>query len=187
MLDLVRLLTFPHDDVAFAAHIEAARVRLGRWDPPFLEAEVRKAYPNATFRKAAKLAQFYEDAETWYAFRDGKLGDQHDERWWDASGIALTVMDSSGNYLDCNDEAADLFGVTRDTVLAGRAGDFTKHEGTDEVRRALFSELARRGELHSTAVVARPDGEEWPIEYRTWRVARSDDYMTAMRRVRPDR
>jgi PAS domain S-box-containing protein len=184
LVDRIRLLTFPHEDGAFAAHIAAARGSLGHWDASVVEAEVRKAYPNATFRRSAQLAQFDADDETWYAFRDGRSSTQDTARWWDDEDLPRTVMDESGRYIDANQAALDLLGVSRDRLLASRAGDFSQHEGTDEVRRALFGLLAERGELHSTAVVLRPDGARWPIEYRTWRIPRAEGFITAMRRVR---
>ena len=74
-------------------------------------------------------------------------------------------MGAAGKYVEANAAAAALFGVGRRRISGKPAGSFTRHEASEEFGRRLFATLAESGALHSTAVVKRPDGEEWSIEF----------------------
>ncbi len=180
-----RVLTFPQDDLAFRAHVDAARAALARWDPGRVEAQIRLAYPNAVVRAADRFGQLESGWRTWYVYRDGGIGAAaSDDPWWLDETLPRTVMAADGRYVDANHAAADLFGCTRDAVCAGRAGDFTRHESDGEVASRLFATLRDTGRLHSTAIVVRPDGTEWPIEFHvTATTPRGDQYVTVMRRT----
>lgn len=179
---LVQLLTFPHDDLAFRAHVEAARERVGGWLAPSIEEAIREAYPAAVVRRASRLAEV--EGVIWYAYRDGRVVPrERDERWWLEPDLPRTVIDEDGRYLDANPGAVDLFGVSREEILAGRAGDFTRHEADAEVARRLFALLRETGRMDSTAIVKRPDGSEWSIEFHVESGPDPRTYVTAMRRA----
>jgi PAS domain S-box-containing protein len=180
----VRLVTFPPADSAFRAHVETALDKLGRGELAGVEAEVREAYPSAVVRARDAMAGFSIEAETWYAYRDGSVGfDTPDGAWWDDESLPRTRVSAEGRYVDANDAAADLFGVDRDRIVGSFAGAFTRHESDDAIARRLFSLLAQSGELHSTAVVLRPDGQTWPIEFHMVRGSRAGEYVSVMRRI----
>ena len=180
----VRLVTFPPADSAFRAHIEAALDRLGRGERAGVEAEVREAYPAAVVRARDAMAGFPILGETWYAYRDGSVGSETSEgEWWLDQSLPRTRMSAEGRYVDANDAAADLFGVEREQIVGSAAGVFTRHERDDEVARRLFALLAKSGELHSTAVVLRPDGQTWPIEFHMVRGSLAGEYVSVMRRI----
>jgi PAS domain S-box-containing protein len=180
----IRVITFPHDDVAFRAHVSAAQASLGRWDAPAINEEIRKAYPSAVVQESNVMAQFESGQQTFYAYRDGALKPTPDEgEWWHDESLPRTAVTASGAYVEANDAAAELFGVSHDEILAARSGEFTRNEGTDELRERLFAALTETGSLNSTAVVVRPDGEEWPVQFHTERRADEDRYVTVMRRV----
>ena len=101
--------------------------------------------------------------------------------WWRDETLAQTVVDGEGRYLDANEEAARLFGVDRSTIVGSPAGRFTSHEGGDIIGRRLFETLARYGEIASTAVVVRPNGELVPIDFHMRRLAAGSEYVTVMR------
>jgi PAS domain S-box-containing protein len=185
LLGSLRIATFPASDVAFRAHVDAALERLGRCRPPALEQEIRAAYPTAVVRVRTAMAEMWPsvDSETWYAYRDGSVQPQPPEEWWLDEALPRTLVAADGKYLDANDAAAELFGVTRDAIVAGRAGDFTRHEGTANVARRLFQVLTETGGLDSTAVVLRPDGEEWPIAFHMSQASDRAGYITVMRRI----
>lgn len=180
----IQVLTFPHHDRAFRAHVEAAQARLGHWDGGAVETDIRRAYPTAVVRRAHPLAALAPGQETWYVYRDGaiSIGERTGD-WWLDQGHAETLVTADGTYLDANEAAADLFGVRRADIVARPAGSFTRHEGSEEVARRLFATLADAGSLHSTAVVTRPDGEEWPIEYHMRPAPAGNGYVVVMRRI----
>jgi PAS domain S-box-containing protein len=182
----IQVRTFPHDDVAFRAHVEAAASTTEHWDGERVLAEIRQAYPAATMQEGNKLGQVQWGLGTWYVYRDGMITQPSTGSWWLDEGVATTVMTADGQYVDANDAAAALFGVDAETIKRGRAGDFTRHEGNDEVRRRLFDTLAAGRALASTAVVRRRAGDEVPIEFRTFADSEhADRYVTVMRPIGP--
>jgi PAS domain S-box-containing protein len=179
---VVVLQTFPHDDLAFRVHVEAAQARIGKWLRAEIEAEIRAAYPAAVVRPAELLAQAEPGVATWYAYRDGHFEPAAPEAdWWDDPELARTVT-SEDRYVEANQAAADLFGVSREAILGARSGSFVRHGNDDEVRTRFYALLSAVGVLHSTAIVVRPDGEEFPIEYRITREA-PGQYVSVRRRL----
>jgi PAS domain-containing protein len=162
----IRLITFPHEDLAFRAHVTAAQEMFGRWEEAAVLAEVRVAYPRATLRRAAALAALSPHEDTWYAYRDGSIMLAAREEWWHDATLPRTVISPAGEYLDANDAAAELFGVPVEQIRGARIGRFTRHEASGEAGRRAFAVLGQTGSLQSTAVVARPDGADVDIEYR---------------------
>jgi PAS domain-containing protein len=184
----IQVRTFPHDDVAFRAHVEAAASTTEHWDADRVLAEIRQAYPAATMQEGNKLGQVEWGLGTWYVYRDGTITRPSTESWWLDESVARTVMTADGRYVDANDAAAALFGVDGEAIKRGRAGDFTRHEGNEEVRRRLFDNLAAGRPLASTAVVRRPGGDEVRIEFRTSADSEhADRYVTVMRPTGPAR
>jgi PAS domain S-box-containing protein len=179
----IQVITFPHDDVAFRTHVEAAQAVAGRWDGELVEREIRLAYPAAVVRRAHPLAELSATKETWYAYRDGEITPNGVGEWWLDERLPQTVVDVAGKYVEANAAAAELFGVSRRRIIGKPAGSFTRHEANDEVNRRLFATLAEAGTLHSTAVVVRPDGEEWSIEYHMRPTPAADGYVVVMRRI----
>lgn len=180
----ISVITFPHDDVAFRAHVEAAQADIGHWDGERVEEQVRLAYPHAAAHRANALASFNPEHETWYVYRDGRASPSRaTDEWWLDPELPTTVILATGAYIDANAAAAELFGVAREEILRARAGDFTRHDPSPEVGRRLFAALDSHGWLHSTALVSRPDGTERPIEFHTRAVRESGQYITVMRRI----
>jgi PAS domain S-box-containing protein len=180
----IHVITFPHEDAAFRAHVEAAQAAAGRWDGEVVERDIREAYPAAVVRRAQRLAELSPGVETWYVYRDGEIvAGQHSADWWLDGAAAEAVVDARGRYVEANAAAAQLFGVSRRRIIGKPAGTFTRHEANEEVGRRLFAALAETGTLQSTAVVKRPDGEEWPIEFHMRPTPAADGYLVVMRRI----
>jgi PAS domain-containing protein len=76
----------------------------------------------------------------------------------DATG-AIVVADADGRYVDANEEALELFGVTRDELRRHRVGDFAP-EGLQAIHHALFRWVAHTGNDYGggTSTVVRADG-----------------------------
>ena len=186
MTDRANILVFPHDDVAFRAHVEAARDARGYWHGPTIEADIRQAYPAAVVRRSNPLAAAVPGTSTWYVYRDGALTPgQRSGEWWLDDDLAEALVDGDGTYIAANDAMAELFGVAKERIAGSGAGSFTRHEASEEVGRRLFAALAETGTLYSTAVVTRPDGEEWPIEFHMRRAEQPNRFLLVMRRVQP--
>ena len=178
------VISFPHDDLAFGAHIQAAADALDpRAGPGAIESEIRKAYPAAVVRRAHQMATV-NGQDTWYAYREGSITlGADDGEWWLDDRHPHAVISTAGDYVDANPGVVELFGVPKAQIVGSPAGSFTRHEGGDEVGRRLFAVLAETGALHSTAVVVRPDGAEWPIEFHMYRAHGQGSYHVVMRRI----
>lgn len=158
----IALLCFPPFDRVFAEHARRS-VTEGASDPAALEAKLREVYPRAVVRARDDLASFVGQA--WYAYRDGRYSPFVRRPWWESPTAARTVIDAEGRYVDANDAALELLGVTPEELRASEAGDFTFGE-----HRALvpwvMQLLRDTGELHSTSVVRPKDGgPDVPVEF----------------------
>jgi PAS domain S-box-containing protein len=182
-MNRIRLITFPRDDAAFEAHVRVASDFTGTADLDGFVSRLRSAYPLARVSAAMPAARLDPTIETWYVYRDGSIHARRgDDAWADNPGAARAVLGPDGTYADANEAAAALFGVRRDAIIGQRAGSFTQHEPDPAIGDALL-ELARRsGRLRSTAVVARPDGQQWPIEFVV-RSLRDGHQTVTMRRL----
>ena len=180
----VNVVTIPSADRAFRAHVDAAIEDLGLRDVPALEARLREAYPTAALHVSSDLGSLGGDDARLYAYRDRDAARQPlPGDWWRDETLPRTVVNDEGRYLDANDAAARLFGVDRSTIVGATAGRFTRHAGSENVARRLFETVTRYGEMASTAVVVRPNGELVPIEFHMRRVAAGTEYLTVMRPV----
>lgn len=182
----VNVVTIPSADRAFRAHVDAAIEDLGLKDLPALEVRLREAYPSAVVHASSTLGSLVADDARLYVYRDRNAARQPlPGDWWRDETLPRTVVNDEGRYLDANDAAAKLFGVDRSTIVGSTAGRFTRHPGSEDLARRLFETVARYGEIASTAVVVRPNGELVPIEFHMRRLAAGAEYLTVMRPVGP--
>jgi PAS domain S-box-containing protein len=177
------VVTVPSTDRAFRVHVDAALARVPGLTAEALAHELRKAYPDASLHVSAAWASLGEGLR-WYVYRDGTVArTATDAEWWRAPELPRTIADANGRYVDANDAACELFGVPRSMVVGARIGSFTRHEDDEALAQRLSEELARSGDLLSTAVVVTPRGVEIPIEFRTMRAENGDSFTTVMRPV----
>ena len=115
----IQVITFPHDDLAFRTHVEAAQAVAGRWDGDLVQRDIRQAYPAAVVRRAHPLAELSPAKETWYAYRDGEITGEPVGEWWADEALPRTIVGATGKYVEANAAAAELFGVSRRRI--GRA------------------------------------------------------------------
>jgi PAS domain S-box-containing protein len=182
-VEKVRIVTFPRDDAAFEAHVNVARAQLKTWDAATIVDRVRAAYPLVQARLADRAAHLDPLTKVWYVFRDGAIRPPtRDLSWADDPDVPRAVLSHEGLYCDVNDAAAALFGVSRDEVIGKPAGSFTSHEPEPELGDHLLGIAESEGQLRSTAVVTRRDGETWPIEFVV-RPTREGDHVVSMRRL----
>ena len=108
---------------------------------------------------------------TLYVFRDGgiasKLGSQ---AWMDEPDTARMVTNAAGLYVEANEPAGELFGLSRDEIIGHPAGTFTEPDARIEDPQKLWATLEASGELHSLAVIHRSDGRV-RVEFITHRNA----------------
>ncbi len=89
--------------------------------------------------------------------------------WIALAATARVVTDQTGQYLDANEAAVALFGVSRERILQARAGAFTEADARIEDAGALWRALQATVRLHSLALVRRPDGSAVSVEFMTLR------------------
>jgi len=180
MADLV-VTSVPFADEAFRIHVDAAVGRLSSATPEALQAELRKAYPDATVQLGDPLGALGRERR-WYAYRDGRAARTiAADDWWKDERLPTTIVGEDGRYVDANPAAEELFGVSRAAILGALSGSFTRHEDDPGLGTRLFETLRRTGELASTAVVVRPDGREIAIEFHMRALTRRNMFMTVMR------
>jgi PAS domain S-box-containing protein len=165
-------LTFPADDAVFALRVREALHELadsgGEDIEKGLTKRLRQVHPNVATRRRASLAGF--GGRTIYVFRDGTaLSSLRDESWTGEVSTARVVTDDEGRYLEANEAAAELFGVTRDEIVGREAGSFTRPDARIDQPDALWRALSTSGTLHSLAVLRCADGSEESVEFITIR------------------
>ena len=183
----VTVTTLPVADAAFRVHVDLAMQRLGTPSVAALQAEIRKAYPRAAVRPGDPLGSLGAAAR-WYVYRDGGGAPARaDDDWWVDGSLPTTVVGDDGRYLDANDAAAALFGVSKAAIVGAATGSFTRHESDPALAARLIEVLRRAGELRSTAIVLRSGGDEVPIEFHMSRLpGERRQYRTVMRPANPD-
>lgn len=161
----ITLLCFPPYDAVFA-HLAAERLRgLAAPEPAALQDALRAQFPVAAVRRREAIASLGQ-GEAWYAYRDGRYSPFTDDTpWWEAPGVARLEIDAEGRYVDANAAALELVGVDLATITGLKSGDLTD-PATRPTVSWVWQLLEDVGELHSTAVLATPDGRRVPIEYR---------------------
>lgn len=162
----IAVLCFPASDTTFAALATQALAALpGERTPEALAAALRPTYPGAAVRRqdAAAALGF---GERWYAFRDGRLAQTDDQRWWDREGLARVVIDETNRYVEADDAACALFGLGPGE-LVGRSWEEFAEPATAEAAEVLRRTLQRQGHGDSTFRLMRPDGTRFDIDYHT--------------------
>ena len=185
----VNVVTFPAGDVVFSQrvndwldHPDRAR---GDWDGADLEAALRRVHPRVSTSWRDRLAGFGE--RVLYVFRDGTVTSSiEDDDWITLESTARVVTDATGQYVDANEAAVQLFGVSRERILQEKAGAFTETDARIADADALWRALQTTGRLHSLALVCRPDGSAISVEFITLRdddgPGRNVTYLRALER-----
>ena len=170
--DNVTVVTFPADDAVFAQRVhdwlEDAGGARGNWEATDLADTLRRVHPHVTTQWRDRLAGFGD--RVLYVFRDGTAMSSIDsDEWITLDATARVVTDQAGQYLEANEAAVALFGVSREHILQARAGAFTEADARIEDADALWRALQVTGRLHSLALVRRPDGSAVSVEFMTLR------------------
>jgi PAS domain-containing protein len=180
----IALLCFPTYDTTFRTIVQRVFEQLEERTPDALQAALAATHPRVVVRPRADLATFGAASSAWYVYRDGRFSPFADgHEWWRDEACARVVVDEEGRYVDGNDAALRLMRLTRDELLASRAGDFSTERGA-AVIPWVWELLRQTGELHSTSVLRARDGHEAVIEYHLTRDGGGPGrHLTAMREV----
>jgi PAS domain-containing protein len=162
----VTLLCFPPYDRAFMTLANRRLAALATRSPEHLQAALRAAYPGATVRPRHRLAAFLPDT-VWYVYRDGRYSPYAvDDRWWEGDDVARLVVGPDGRYIEANQAALNLLGVSLDALVEMQTGDLVD-PAVAELVPWTWDVVRETGELHATSILraagARP---RMGIEYR---------------------
>ncbi len=168
----LNILCFPADDEVLRKRV---RDSVDKVEEPSakaareaLRSRLRIVYPRAEVRIRDPLAGFGEP--TVYVFRDGGIASSlGSDSWREEPTSARLVTNDQGMYVDANDAAVELLGVTRDQIVGQPAGSFTKPDARIEDAAGLWDLLTTSGRLHSLAVVSHPGGRDVRVEFITVR------------------
>jgi hypothetical protein len=109
-VDETTVITFPHNDAAFAAYVQQRSRRCRT--PHDLQTAVRDWYPRAAVSARSSLAGYGDQCRVWYAYRDGTPRSKDSGRWWTESGVAEVAFGRDGLFVAANVEATALCGRT---------------------------------------------------------------------------
>ena len=154
--------------------------------PSDLQRDVRSLYPHAVVRSRDPLASLAGNA--WYVYRDGRYSPFSDgPPWWDEPTAARVVIDDAGCYVDANQAALELLGVSLEELRRSRAGDFTPPAFGAEAPW-IMQLLRDTGELHSISMLrSRNGGVDEAVEFRFAKDAAGPGrHVSTLRRVVPD-
>lgn len=180
--DGVSLLCFPPHDLVFAASAARSLDKLERADPARLQAALQLSYPNAVVRAQDTLAAL-GGGVAWYAYRDGRYSPfTEQEPWWEAPDAAWICIDTEGRYVDANAAALELIGIELATLRTMATGSLTDPAVRPDVPW-IWALLEDVGTLHSTSILALPDGRRVPVEYRLVRGSDGRDSISYLRVV----
>lgn len=190
-----RLQAFPPEDLAFrrwvadafAALVAAASARPdGLLEPEDLQVRLRERYPAAVVRARDSLADPGDEELLWYVYRFGSIS--AGLRWWDEPGHAWAILDDDRQFVEVSTSLTEIVEVPRDGLLGRRVETFANPEDASmpEDAAALWGELQRRGELHSTLRFRRADGSPREIEYHVTREgAGPERHLAVVREIEP--
>ena len=159
-------ICLPSWDAAFIGRVEDLCARLAPRDATTFAEELgvrlRVVYPSAVVRPIGRLLGFGPHTEVLLVYRDGEQSPYAEVPWWDdPDGARVTLV--GDRYVEANEAAAALHGVTRDQLLASRLGRYRVGGGD---RAWLSAILQRTGMLHTTTTLRRRDGGLVEVEYR---------------------
>jgi PAS domain-containing protein len=180
----VTLLCFPPYDEVLTRLAGERLDGLADPTPKALQASLRATYPQVVIRPRESIAAL-GGGTAWYVYRDGRFSPFGDDGpWWEAPDAARIEIDAEGRYVGANAAALELIGVDLATLRGMRTGDLTVASTRPTV--AWFWQLLEDvGELHSTSILATPDGRQVPVEYRLVRGATPDDVSISYMRAIP--
>lgn len=163
--DGITLLCFPPHDEVFARLAAQFVASVRAPDPDTLQSSLRATFPEATVRRREALASL-GGGEAWYVYRDGRYSPfTEDGPWWEADDVPRIEIDDDGRYVDANPAALALLGMDIAQLRTLGSGDLTDPATRPNVPWVLQL-LQDVGELHSTSVLVRPDGDRVAVEYR---------------------
>ena len=170
----LNVLCFPADDEVLRKRVrdslEKADEASAKAARDGLLSRLRIIYPRAEVRIRDPLAGFGEP--TLYVFRDGGIASSlGSDAWREEPTTARLVTNNQGIYVDANDAALELLGVTREQIVGQPAGTFTKPDARIDDAAGLWDLLESSGRLHSLAVVSCPDGRDVRVEFISLRDA----------------
>lgn len=93
---------------------------------------------------------------------------------------AIVVADDEGRYIDANQSACDLFGVSREELLDRHIGDFATE---DFAFGDAWSSFHTAGEDRGVFSLVRPDGERRIVEYAATQDVVPGEHLSVLRDV----
>ena len=176
--EIPRLHVFPPEDAAFRRFVDdvfdalcaaaGSRARTAM-DPEELQWRLRDRYPAAVVRRRDPLADPSAGDLVWYVYRFGSVA--AGRRWWEEPGHAWAVFDDERRFVEASGSLLEIVEVPRDALLGRPIEAFSNPEDISAVAdvEAMWADLMRRGELHSTLRFRRLDGTPREIEYHVTR------------------
>ena len=104
-----------------------------------------------------------------YVYRDGRYEPERPDRWWEAAGApCIRVSIESGQLTSVSGPWAGLMRAETGLLLGPHFLEFVQPEAR-AAAQALFEVVDEEHEVRSEALVVRPDGTAFGIEFRAIR------------------
>ncbi|HET9852139.1 MAG TPA: hypothetical protein VFP56_06495 [Candidatus Limnocylindrales bacterium] len=118
-----------------------------------------------------------------YVYRDGRYEPERPDRWWEAAGApCIRVSIDSGLLTSVTGPWAGLMRSDADELVGRHFLEFVQPEAR-AAAQALFEVVDEEREVRSEALVVRPDGSAFGIEFRA--VRREDEIEVCYRPLDP--
>ncbi|HET7182682.1 MAG TPA: PAS domain-containing protein [Candidatus Limnocylindrales bacterium] len=152
--------TFPSSDGAFRRAVERAS---GDATHPVKDELARRLQPMFP-RVAVFERQLTGEPPQLYVFRDGHFSADHDDRWWDADGVACVCLSATtGRLTQVSPEYASIMGADPADLLGRHFLEFVQPAAVDAAE-AMFDALSNDREVITEAVLRRVDGTPLRIQ-----------------------
>ncbi len=99
---------------------------------------------------------------------------------FEAANDALVVADDEGSYIEANEAASDLYGLSREELLGRSIDEFAPDDFDFE---AAWEQFLDDGEMAGEFDLVRPDGERRILEFSATANVRPGKHLSALRDV----
>lgn len=156
--------TIPSNDAVLRRLVERATATSTLESPEALTEQLRPLYP-----RVAVFERLVSGEHGLYVYRDGRYEPESPRTWWAAPDVPCVVVSlKTGNVVNATGSWAELMHEDADGLVGRHYLDFVKPEGR-AVAGTMFEALHTEREVRSEAVVQRPDGTTFLIEFRARR------------------
>jgi PAS domain S-box-containing protein len=149
-------------DVEFHRAMETGQPRdFDAFYPPLDLWSAVRAFPSD-----AGLAVYFQDVSARRAIEEARAASEQRYRaLFERAGDAIFIADDTGHFVDVNNSAATLIGLSREEIIGRRLNDFLADVLEPFDADAAWNTMRKAGEMRGEVRLRRSDGEVRETEY----------------------